>query len=479
MLRCAGIDRGANVGSQAEQEAPVRVPEAPVSWWRIGFICSVLLLEGMSSSSINVQVGELERFFALPPALLHMVVSAFLIAYAGLLPLAGRWVDVGNRRTVFLLGVALFGLGCALCAAASSGIWLVVGRFVQGAGAALSAPAALALITADLPPGRTRNRALGLYGSMGALGFSLGLVLPAVVVTEFGWRVSFMVFLPLVALILVVGGTMRASAGTAGGSVDLPAAAALTASLMLAVHAVGDVGRSPAWWTATQLAGAAALALFVRGRGRQTGSPMFPRAVIRSARVLGASIALGGVFAAIVTSMYLASLALQVRHSFSAFEVGLALVPQSLSNAIATVFGARLVTRFGPRAVILSGMAVIVAALGYLGTVAFALPYAVGILPAIVAIGAGVALCYPAASIMAVDAVEGVHHGTVAGLLTAFQNVGGAVGLALATAAALVPLSGTDIAPEPGMVLSAAMIVIAGLLASGAWMYGARERATV
>ncbi|SMD24049.1 MFS transporter [Kibdelosporangium aridum] len=441
------------------------------SWWRIGFICAVLLLEGMSSSSINVQIGALERHFGLSPALLQLTVGAFLIAYAGLLPLAGRWVDTRGGRTVFLWGVALFGLGCVICAAALSGLWLVAGRFAQGAGAALSAPAAVALIIAGLPPGKTRNQAMGLYAAMGAVGFSLGLVLPAFVVTELGWRASFLVYLPLVVAMLIIGQTIQRSAAP-GGKLDPLSAIAVTIAMMLAVHAIADVCNAPLWSTAVQLGGALLLGMTVKLSGRR----LFPVEVTRSAGVLSGSFALAGVFAALVTSVYLVSLALQANNT--AFEVGLALVPQSISNAIATMFGAKLVTRFGARKVLTTGMALVVTALGYLGTVGMSLPYAAGLLPAFVIIGISIALSYPAASIMAVDAVQPEHHGSAAGLLTSFQNVGGAAGLAVATAAAVVPLPGSGVPPEPGQLLSMAMMVFFGLVVAGIWWFSRRTLLT-
>ncbi|MCE7006888.1 MFS transporter [Kibdelosporangium philippinense] len=431
--------------------------ERVTSWWRIGFICAVLLLEGMSSSSINVQIGALERHFGLSPALLQLVVGAFLIAYAGLLPLAGRWVDTRGGRTVFLWGVALFGLGCIVCAAAMSGFWLVVGRFAQGAGAALSAPAAVALIIAGLPPGRTRNQAMGLYAAMGAVGFSLGLVLPAFLVTELGWRASFLVYLPLIIPMLIIGQSIERTPAP-GGKIDPRSAIAVTVAMMVAVHAIADIGNAPLWSTVLQLAAAAALGLAVKLSKRR----LFPREVTTSPGVLSGSFALAGVFSSLITSMYVASLALQAK--YTAFEVGLALVPQSISNAIATMFGAKLVTRFGARKILAIGMALVVVSLAYLGTVGMRLPYATGLLPAFIIIGISIALCYPAASIMAVDSVQPEHHGSAAGLLTTFQNIGGAAGLAIATAAAVVPLPGSGVPPEPGQLLSMGMMVVFALI---------------
>lgn len=343
----ARVNHRHDMGGRDSTNAGGKTPPQPVSWWQISFICSALLLEGMTSSSINVQVSALRDDFGLSPSLLQLVVGAFLVAYAGLLPMAGRLVDADDRRTVFIRGVALFGLGCGVCAAAMSGWWLVLGRFIQGAGAALSAPAALALITANLPAGRVRNRALGLYSSMGNVGFSLGLVLPGFLVSEWGWRVSFLVYLPLVAAVLVVGRTLAPSTGSRGSRVNIVSAAALTGSMVLTVSAVGGVGNSPALAVQVQLVGAVALGVLVIARDRHGEVRTFPIEVLRSSRVLSACVALAGVFAAIVTSMYLAGLVLALHGRYTTFAVGLALVPQSISNASVAAAGARLVTRFG------------------------------------------------------------------------------------------------------------------------------------
>jgi MFS family permease len=431
------------------------------SWFRTTIICSALLLEGMSSSSINVQVSAIREDLGLGSALLQLVVGAFLIAYAGLLPAAGRLVDAWSRRGVFLLGVALFGVGCAVCGVAPSGWSLVLGRFIQGAGAALSAPAALALITTGLPAGRRRNRALGLYAGMGAIGFSLGLVLPGFLVAELGWRASFLAFLPLVAVVILFTWTVRTTPEPTAERVDLFGAVLLTAVMMLAVSGIGSIGSAPGWVVASQIAAAAALALVV---ARRKGPATISAEVLGSRRVLAATVALAAVFAGIVTSMYIAALALQLRGS-DAFAVGLALVPQSLANGAMSLAGARLVTRFRAHRVLAGGMLLLVAGLVYLGA-GFHLPYAVGMLPAIVVIGTAVAMCYPAASIAAIDATPARLHGTAAGFLTTGQNLGGALGVAVATAIAVIPGPVGGPGPAPGIFASAVFVLLGGLAAA-------------
>jgi MFS family permease len=432
------------------------------SWFRMTTICLALLLEGMCSSSINVQIGDIRESLGPGRIELGLIVSTFLVAYAGLLPAAGGLVDAWNRRTVFLVGVATFGVGCLLCASAVGPWMLIGGRFVQGAGAALSAPAALALITSGLPAGSTRNRAVALYGAMGAAGFSLGLVVPGFVVARYGWRVSFLMFVPVVLAVLVLTYGVRCAPTNDRRRVDLVGAAFLTVILMVALHGIGGIGTSPGWLLGAEILVVVALATGLRRRGGVVG---FPAQVMRLPVVRSSCAGLAAVFAGVVSSMYVVSLGLQLRDGADAAEVGLTILPQPIAFSVLSGFGARLVTRFGPGAVMNAGMLLVAVALAHLGIAAGRLPTFAGVLPAMTLIGAGLALSYPAASIGAVDAAPADHRGTTAGLLTTWQNVGGATGIALVTALALVPEPAARTDSARGVYVSAGLVVIGGLAA--------------
>ena len=404
-------------------------PAAPpiMSRFRMAIICLALLLEGMSSSSINVQISAIRGDLASAGAYLELVVGAFLISYAGLLPIAGRLVDVWNRRTVFLLGVGLFGVGCLLCAGAWS-IWpLVAGRFIQGAGAALSAPAALALITTGLGEGHTRNRAIALYGAMGAVGFSLGLVLPGFVVANWGWRLSFLLFVPITLLVLAATVTVRTSGTKTPQRIDALGALLLTAALMIGMHAIGGIGTLSIWWLAGEFLAVDVIIVVLILRGGVGG---FPREVLRSPRVIAACMALGSVFAAVVSSMYILSLGLEVHRGADAFDVALLILPQPLCFSLLAGFGSRLVGRFGPGRILAAGATLLVVSVCHLGAVGLTVSPLIGVLPAMAGVGVSLALCFPAASIAAVNSAPECFRGTTAGLLTTAQNVGGAAGLA-------------------------------------------------
>lgn len=450
-------------------------PTASLPRGRVLVVCLALFLEGMSSSSINVQVAALDAEFHPTAVELQLIAAVFLVSYAGLLPLAGQLVDRCDRRRVFHLGVLLFGLGSLLCAVAPSATVLVLGRFGQGAGAALSAPAALALITDGLPEGPARNRAVTTYGAMGAVGFSTGLVLPGALVTALGWRSSFLVLLPIVALVLATTrGVPRgrpAGAEDPGGRMDLSGALLLTGGLAVALALVSGSATLPA----QVLVGGVVIVAVVLGRlVRRGGVQGVPGSVFGRPRVLAAGLGLATVFAGVLSSMFVLSLALQVHHGYDAYEVGLLILPQPVAFSAAARLGSRAVDRYGPGRVLAAGILLIAVTLLGLATVdAGSLVHRT--LVGMAAIGVGMALAFPAASIAAVDAAPESLRGTTAGLLTTAQNIGGALGLAVVTAFGLVPHGSSSTDADPGLLAAAAMMVVGGLAA--AWLARRSESA--
>lgn len=375
-------------------------------------VCLVMLLEGLSSSSINVQTAAVRSDLDAGPVGLQMVASAFLIAYAVLLLPCGRLVDRGHPRRLFLVGLALFGLGSALAVVSPSVEMLVVARLLQGGGAALSTPAALALLTLGLPAGPDRNRLVARFGAMGAIGFSAGLVLPGLLVAHVGWRSSFAVLLPVVVAVGLL--TWRAPSAPA--------------------------------------------------------SPLRPRwadvaGLLRQPSVRAGGIALAGGFAGVLSSIYVLTLALQDWYGIDPFMVGLLVLPQPLTFALASRWGAALVDRHGCRAPLLVGLLLIGTAVGALSLSGQARPGPVLVLVTMAAIGAGLALTYPAATILAVDGSQAWLRGSAAAILTTCQNLGGSAGIAIVTALALVPVAGAPgsllgplLVPASILVLTAAAV---------------------
>lgn len=392
-----------------------------LSTWQVYGVCLVMLLEGLSSSSINVQTAAVRSEMQIGPVALQLIASAFLVSYAVLLLPCGRLVDRTSPRTVFLTGLALFGGGSALGALAPTVEVLVVARLLQGGGAALSAPAALALLTVGVAAGAGRNRLVALFGAMGAVGFSAGLVVPGLLVAHVGWRSSFAVLLPVVAVVVAL--TWSAPAGA-------------------------PADRRPGWADVLGL--------------------------LRRPAVRSAALALGGCFAGVLSSIYVLTLALQDWHAWDPFVVGLLLLPQPATFALASPLGARWVGRAGHRLPLLVGLALIATSVTLLSVTGSHRPSPALVLVTMAGVGAGLALTYPAAVILAVDSSEDWLRGSAAAILTTAQNLGGTAGIALVTALSLVP-----VAASPGS-LTAPLLVPAGVLALTAIVAsGLRSAATV
>ena len=460
---------------------PRQHPTPPLGRVQMVIVCLALLLEGMSSSSINVQVAAIQRDLALTSVELQTVASAFLLSYAGLLPVAGRLVDSWNRRSVFLIGVTLFGVGCIACALSNSALLLGAGRLIQGAGAALSAPAALALITTGLGETSRRNSAIALYGAMGAVGFSLGLVLPGGVVAMLGWRASFLLFVPIVLLVLVATWTIRSASAQGGQRVGVVNSLLFTVALFASMHLLGAFAGLPPVVVIIEALGIAVLvAVLVVRRSER----LFPAAVIGAPHVLAACIGLAGVFAGVTASMYVLSLGLAARNGADAFFVGLLILPQPLLFSLLSGTGARLITRFGSGPAFLAGTTLLILSLVYLGVMGTSSSLEVmgtssslmiAVLPAMAGVGAALALCFPAASIAAINATPERYRGTAASLLTTSQNVGGSIGLAVVTLLAFVPATDNSVEVRPGMYVSASAILV-GIALAGIPLAAAHRR---
>ncbi|MFD7244544.1 MFS transporter [Streptomyces massasporeus] len=405
------------------------------TWTKLLVLCTAVLFEGMSLSSINVQMAGLQSGLALRPDQSQLVASAFLTTYAGLLLVGGRWADHWGRRRVFLTGVAVFGIGSLGAAVAFEATLLIAARAVQGVGAAVTAPAAVALIVAGFPEGAARNRALGIFSAMGAAGFSLGVVVGGLLTEGFGWRGAFFMYVPLAALVVVVGIRVldrEADTRTATGAMPWLPALTITGGLIATVYAIGRVGMgSAAETTVVGAAGVLAIAAFLVGQARAR-VPILPLSLMVDRRMAAACVALGGAFAGITGAMFLVATDLQERQGYSALMAGLAFLPQGLAVGILSTPAARLADRRPTTLLLLCGLAVITVGQFVYTTVRHG-AYVTHLLPAALLVGAGIAVAYPAAVMLASNAAAAHDQGTASGALVTCQQAGGALGVAAVT----------------------------------------------
>lgn len=392
---------------------------------------------------VNIALPSMERDFGVATPVVQWVVTGYAIAFGGLLILGGRAADMLGRRRIFIAGLVVFSLASLAGGLAGDPMLLVASRIVQGAGAALVAPAALSLITTSFPPGPRRTRAIGLYGSMASVGFVAGQVLGGVLVEWTSWRAVFLVNVPvgltaalLAPRLIAVPAQQQRAPRHQGKRLDVRGAVLITAAVALAVFGIsqGDVFG----WTSPLVLGAAVLAAaaaacFVVAETRHPAPLVQPKLLLRPGLRDGATLAfLLGVWNGgqlLVLSLYMQ----QVLH-FSPLVTGLIIAPQGMAGFSMGMLGPRLASRFGIRRVAMIA--------GLSATVGFAaltqLP-AVGYSPllfVVILVGFGGAGTAFGSIVLASRALSDGDQGLAGGVVNTSRQVGAAVGAALLPAVA-------------------------------------------
>jgi MFS family permease len=435
-------------------------------------LCTAQFVDVLDINAVLVALPAIGRDLGLSGGGLQWVVTAYVLVFAGCLLVAGRLADLYGRRRVFASGLALFTVTSLACGLAPTAESLVAARAAQGLGAALTAPAALALIVGAFPAGRQRERAVAVWTGVAAVGGATGLVLGGVVAGELGWRWIFLVNVPvgLATLALtprLVPGDAR-TGNHAAPALDLPGAAAATSGLALLVLALAEAERGGPL-EPLPLAAAAAAALLLTAfarRERRARDPLVPPALLSRRPVVAATLAAALLTACTSGGGVLATLHLQDDLGLGPSAAGLVLVPFSVAVVAGSAAASRLRAPVGG---LIAGGFVLVAA----GAVAAA---AASGRWSIVAWGVLTGLGLGAASVAATSAgtssVDDHERGIVAGILNTAAQVGTAVGIA-----ALVLLAGASSRTAAYAATAALAAAAALLLAAGTPRSRVPERA--
>ncbi|MFF3560506.1 DHA2 family efflux MFS transporter permease subunit [Streptomyces sp. NPDC002574] len=407
---------------------------------------------------VNVALPHIQSDLDFTADGLQWVISAYTLLFGGFLLLGGRAADLLGSRRVFLAGLALFGVTSLVAGLAQTPGELIAARAVQGLGGALMSPAALSILTVTFAHGRQRNIAMGVWGGLAGLGGTLGVVAGGLLVDSLSWRWVFFVNVPIVAaLIAVTPLVIRATTRQAGRGFDVLGAGLSTAGLLAVVY--GVVRAEPVGWGSAEavvclVAGVALLAAFVAVEAR-SAAPLVPLRLFRS-RALSASsgsLALNG--AAFLTMFFLTAIYLQQVRGASALRTGMEILPMGAAAILVAVVTPALVHRFGTRTVQLSGAALSALSLLLLARTGADSGYASHLLPGLILFGAGIIAVGVPAQIAAVVDVEHHEAGAASGVVTAFYQVGGALGLALATT---LSVSRANAAVADGMAPQQALV---------------------
>ena len=453
-------------------------------WMALYVLCVGMLMIVLDATIVNVALPSIQADLGFSQSNLAWVVNAYLIAFGGLLLLAGRIGDLVGQRRVFLIGLAVFTAASLLCAVAQSQGVLIAARFVQGVGGALTSAVILGMIVTMFPEPREQAKAIGIYGFVASAGGSIGLLAGGALTEAINWHWIFFVNLPVgaatafFALRLVEG---REGIGLGAGA-DIPGALLLTSGLMLGVYTILEVVEQGWGSTQTLALGGVSLALLAAFVARQARvpNPLMPLRLFRSRAVAGANLVQALLVVGMFGMFFLGALYLQQILGYGALEVGLAFLPSTIvMGTLSMGFSGRLIMRYGPVATLIPSLLAIGAGLLLFARTPVAGSYATDILPAMVLTGFGAGLGFPALMGLAMSGATPSDSGLASGLVNTSAQVGGAVGLAVLATLASERTEGLLAAGEPlaaavnsgyhlAYLVGAALVVAALAIAVGA-----------
>ncbi|MGH3246040.1 MAG: MFS transporter [Trebonia sp.] len=412
-------------------------------WAALVVLCTGMLMIVLDMTIVNVALPSIQARLGFSQSSLAWVVNAYLIAFAGLLLLAGRLGDLVGRRNVFLAGLGVFTVASLLCGLAVNQEMLIAARFLQGMGGALTSAVILGMIVTMFRDPGEQARAIGVFSFIASAGAAVGLLAGGILTQFLNWHWIFLVNLPIGAVTAIAA--LRVirpdrGAGLRAGA-DVPGALLITGAMMLAVFTIVGPAAQQGWLAVRTLSlGACSLLLFGGFilRQRSARNPLMPLRVLSSRSVAGANLVQVLGTAGMFGMSFLGSLYLRQVLAYNPLQIGLAFLPVTVMMGTLSVrYTDRLVMRFGARAVMLPGLGLIAAGLALFALAPAGGGYLSHIFPVVLLAGTGAGLCFPALMTLAMSGATPRDAGLASGLVNTTAQIGGALGLAvLATVSA-------------------------------------------
>jgi EmrB/QacA subfamily drug resistance transporter len=401
-------------------------------------IATAQLMVVLDATIVNVALPHVQRALGFSGTGLEWVVNAYAVAFGGLLLLGGRAGDILGRRRVFVSGLLLFSGASLLGGFATSQWWLLTARAVQGAGGALIAPTALALITTNFPEGRERNRAFGVYAAMAGAGSAVGLLLGGILTTYASWRWVLFVNVPIGILVAAAAPRVLAESPRRPGRIDVAGAVTGTGGVALLVYGLSKAATGPDgvshWGDAQVLASLAAsvvlLVSFVLIE-RRTSRPLLPMRILADRNRSGAYLIMLCVATGLFGLFFFLTLFIQNVLGYSAIRSGIAYLPFAVGVVTASALASQLMPRIGARPLILAGAAAVAGGMFWFSRLAEHAGYAGQLLGPQLVSSFGLGLVFVPLALVALHNVADQDSGVASSLLNTAQQVGGAIGLAL------------------------------------------------
>jgi EmrB/QacA subfamily drug resistance transporter len=446
-------------------------------WLALALLAAAQFVVVLDASIVNVALPSIGRDLHFSQDDLSWVVNAYVLVFGGFLLLGGRLADLLGRRRLFMVGLILFAVASLAGGLAQSAGWLVAARAVQGLGAALLSPAALSLVTVLFAEGSERNKAMGVWGAVAGSGGAVGVLLGGMLTEWAGWEWVLFVNVPIGIFAAAISPRLLPESRNEGERhFDVAGALTITVGLSLLVYAIVDA--NSAGWASAQTLGLGAIALaliaafYVIERRQKAPLVPFP-GIFRMRTITGINVSAVLIAAALFSMFFFISLYMQNVLGFSPIEAGLAYLPLAVGIIITAGATAGLVTRFGFKPVLVSGLIITAGGLIWFAQVSPDGSYVGDILfPSLLA-AVGLGLAFVSMTVAAVSGVETHETGLASGLINTSQQIGGALGLAILATVANTRIddlaaSGTpqNIALTEGF--QSAFLVGAGMAGAGA-----------
>src|SRR3954471_18294223 len=409
----------------------------PHRWRILAVVATAFFMTILDVSIVNVALPSIAKDLDFSRENLQWVITAYAITFGGFLLLGGRAADLLGRRKVFIVGGALFTLASLVCGLAQSEGMLIASRAGQGLGGAAISPAALSIVMTSFEEGPERNKALGVWGALGGSGAAVGVLLGGILTEYLSWRWIFFVNVPVGAIVLLLTTRIvpESRRDDTGRRYDAVGAVLVSAGLALLVYAISQAP-NVGWATARTillliLSGALLVGFIVNERRHD--DPLLPFHIFRVRTVAGAN-AVGALLGAVIfANFFLLTLYVQNILGFSALKTGFTFVATAGTAVVAAGIAQALTTKFGPKPIIAIGLALLTGAMIWYSQIPVHGSFVSHLLPGYLMVGVGIAFAFVPVSIAALAGVAEREAGLASGLINTSQQIGGAVGTAVAS----------------------------------------------